>query len=205
MSIYDWISIGIACFIGAASPGPSLLIIIYHNTTKGMMPAMICALGHGVGIFIYAILTILGIKYFFITFPNILLLVKIVGIVFLLFISFQMLLFKNSKPGLDRLSPINLQKYNSLTLGILTALTNPKVILFFGAIFSQFIKEDLTLNDKLLISVVASSIDAIWYMIIVFVSTFTLSNYLKKYKKLTINCFGLLLIFITSIMIKKIF
>ena len=116
-----------------------------------------------------------------------------------------MLLFKNNKPGLDRLSPINLQKYNSLTLGILTALTNPKVILFFGAIFSQFIKEDLTLNDKLLISVVASSIDAIWYIIIVFVSTFTLSNYLKKYKKLTINCFGLLLIFITSIMIKKIF
>ena len=205
MSIYDWISIGIACFIGAASPGPSLLIIIYHNSTKGMMPAMICALGHGVGIFIYALLTILGIKLFFTNFPNILFLVKVLGIIFLFFISIQMLMFKNDNQNFDKLSSINVQNYNSLTLGILTALINPKVILFFGAIFSQFIKVELTLNDKFLISLLASSIDAFWYMIVVFVSTFTISSYLKKYKKLTINFFGLLLIFTTFIMIKKIF
>ena len=205
MSIYDWISIGIACFIGAASPGPSLLIIIYHNSTKGMMPAMICAFGHGVGIFIYAILTILGIKLFFTNFPNILFLVKVLGIIFLFFISIQMLMFKNDNQNFDKLSSINVQNYNSLTLGILTALINPKVILFFGAIFSQFIKVELTLNDKFLISLLASSIDAFWYMIVVFVSTFTISSYLKKYKKLTINFFGLLLIFTTFIMIKKIF
>ncbi len=205
MSIYDWISIGIACFIGAASPGPSLLIIIYHNSTKGMMPAMICALGHGVGIFIYALLTILGIKLFFTNFPNILFLVKVLGIIFLFFISIQMLMFKNDNQNFDKLSSINVQNYNSLTLGILTALINPKVILFFGAIFSQFIKVELTLNDKFLISLLASSIDAFWYMIVVFVSTFTISSYLKKNKKLTIKFFGLLLIFTTFIMIKKIF
>ena len=88
MSIYDWISIAIACFIGAASPGPSLLIIIYVNTTKGMMQAIICSIGHGIGIFIYAILTVLGINYFFINFPNILLLVKILGIIFSKFAPF---------------------------------------------------------------------------------------------------------------------
>ncbi len=205
MSIFDWISIGIACFIGAASPGPSLLIIIYHNSSKGMIPGMVCAFGHGVGIFIYAILTILGIKYFFTNFPNILFLVKVLGIIFLFFISIQMLMFKNDNQDFDKLSSINLQSYNSLTLGILTALINPKVILFFGAIFSQFIKVELTLNDKLLISLLASSIDAFWYMIVVFVSTFTISNYLKRYKKLTIKFFGLLLILTIFIMIKKIF
>ena len=205
MSIYDWISIAIACFIGAASPGPSLLIIIYLNTTKGMMQAIICSIGHGIGIFIYAILTVLGINYFFINFPNILLLVKILGIIFLLFISVQMIMFKNNTQNLDRFASINTQKYNSLTLGILTALINPKVILFFGAIFSQFIKVELTLNYKIMISILASSIDAVWYIIVVYISSFTISNYIKKYKKITVNCFGLILIFTTFVMIKKIF
>lgn len=205
MSIYDWISIAIACFIGAASPGPSLLIIIYLNTTKGMMQAIICSIGHGIGIFIYAILTVLGINYFFINFPNILLLVKILGIIFLLFISVQMIMFKNNTQNLDRFASIDAQKYNSLTLGILTALINPKVILFFGAIFSQFIKVELTLNYKVMISILASSIDAVWYIIVVYISSFTISNYIKKYKKITVNCFGLILIFTTFVMIKKIF
>ena len=205
MSIYDWISIAIACFIGAASPGPSLLIIIYVNTTKGMMQAIICSIGHGIGIFIYAILTVLGINYFFINFPNILLLVKILGIIFLLFISVQMIMFKNNTQNLDRFASIDAQKYNSLTLGILTALINPKVILFFGAIFSQFIKVELTLNYKIMISILASSIDAVWYIIVVYISSFTISNYIKKYKKITVNCFGLILIFTTFVMIKKIF
>ena len=205
MSIYDWISIAIACFIGAASPGPSLLIIIYVNTTKGMMQAIICSIGHGIGIFIYAILTVLGINYFFINFPNILLLVKILGIIFLLFISVQMIMFKNNTQNLDRFASIDAQKYNSLTLGILTALINPKVILFFGAIFSQFIKVELTLNYKVMISILASSIDAVWYIIVVYISSFTISNYIKKYKKITVNCFGLILIFTTFVMIKKIF
>ena len=205
MSIYDWISIAIACFIGAASPGPSLLIIIYVNTTKGMMQAIICSIGHGIGIFIYAILTVLGINYFFINFPNILLLVKILGIIFLLFISVQMIMFKNNTQNLDSFASIDAQKYNSLTLGILTALINPKVILFFGAIFSQFIKVELTLNYKIMISILASSIDAVWYIIVVYISSFTISNYIKKYKKITVNCFGLILIFTTFVMIKKIF
>ena len=179
MSIYDWISIAIACFIGAASPGPSLLIIIYVNTTKGMMQAIICSIGHGIGIFIYAILTVLGINYFFINFPNILLLVKILGIIFLLFISVQMIMFKNNTQNLDRFASIDAQKYNSLTLGILTALINPKVILFFGAIFSQFIKVELTLNYKIMISILASSIDAVWYIIVVYISSFT--NVVRNY------------------------
>ena len=116
-----------------------------------------------------------------------------------------MIMFKNNTQNLDRFASINTQKYNSLTLGILTALINPKVILFFGAIFSQFIKVELTLNYKIMISILASSIDAVWYIIVVYISSFTISNYIKKYKKITVNCFGLILIFTTFVMIKKIF
>ena len=96
---------------------------------------------------------------------------------------------------------INLQNYNSLTFGILTALINPKVILFFGAIFSQFLKPELELDNKLLISLLASLIDSIWYILVVFISTLTISKYLKKYKQMTIKGLGIILSITTIIMI----
>ncbi len=202
MSIIDWISIGIACFVGAASPGPSLLIIIYLASSKGVFSGIIFSVGHGIGIFIYALLTALGVKYFFENFPQILFLIKILGILFLFFISIKMILFKESQD--ETLSKINLQNYNSLTFGILTALINPKVILFFGAIFSQFLKPELELDNKLLISLLASLIDAIWYILVVFISTLTISKYLKKYKQMTIKGLGIILSITTIIMIMKI-
>ena len=203
MSIVDWISIAIACFVGAASPGPSILIIVYHSSTKGAFKGIICSIGHGIGIFIYALITALGVKYFFESFPQILFLIKIFGILFLFFISVQMFLYKETHD--EKLSKINLQNYNSLTLGIVTALINPKVILFFGAIFSQFLKPELDLENKLLISCLASLIDAIWYILVVFLSTLTISTYLIKYKQITVKCLGIILFTATIIMIMKIF
>ena len=89
MSIYDWVSITLTCFIGAASPGPSLLIIIFIANSKGFLSAAITAIGHGIGIFIYAILCALGLVYFFTSFPKLLVIIKIFGIVFLLFLGIK--------------------------------------------------------------------------------------------------------------------
>jgi len=49
MSLLDWLTIAITCFIGAAAPGPSLLIILYLSSTKGLYPSIMTALGHGIG------------------------------------------------------------------------------------------------------------------------------------------------------------
>ena len=204
MTFIDWISIGIACFIGAASPGPSLLIIIFHTSSKGIIQGFLFSVGHGIGVFIYAMLSVLGIKFFFTNFPEVLFCIKIVGIFFLLFLGIKMIIYKNKNQEENLLSKINFQNYNSLSLGIFTSLINPKVILFFGAIFSQFIKIDLNLSDKFFISLLASLIDAIWYAIIVFLSTLTISNVFKKYKKITINALGFVLVLITLMMILKI-
>ena len=202
MTIYDWISIGLACFIGAASPGPSMLVIIYINSTKGLLSAIIASIGHGIGIFIYAIATALGMKYFLIQFPNALLFIKVFGILFLFFISFKMLFFKIENTNVVH-SKTFVQNYNSFNVGTLVALINPKIILFFGAVFSQFIKNDFNFNDKFLISILAAFIDTLWYVILAVSSHYFISSYFKKYKRRLVNSFGLLLILTTLIIIKN--
>ena len=58
MGIYEWLSIALICVAGATTPGPSVLVIIYINNTRGFLSGIIASLAHGLGIFIYALISI---------------------------------------------------------------------------------------------------------------------------------------------------
>ena len=51
MGIYEWLSIALICVVGATTPGPSILVIIYINNTRGFLSGIIASLAHGIGIF----------------------------------------------------------------------------------------------------------------------------------------------------------
>ena len=46
------------------------------------------------------------------------------------------------------------------------ALSNPKVALFFAALFSQFIQPDARVKTQLIIATTAAVIDALWYTVV---------------------------------------
>ncbi len=198
MSLLDWLTIAITCFIGAAAPGPSLLIILYLSSTKGLYPSIMTALGHGIGIFIYAIICAVGINFFILQFPNILSLIQMLGIIFLFYLGTMMLQYR----GVENIKQkdIKFENFNFISIGIFTALINPKVILFFGAIFSQFMSLDLKTNEKLLISLLAAIIDSIWYILVAYISTFAISRFFVKHKTITINLMGMTLIILAVIL-----
>jgi threonine/homoserine/homoserine lactone efflux protein len=50
--------------------------------------------------------------------------------------------------------------------GLVIALSNPKVAVFFAALFSQFIQPDATLKTQLVIATTAATIDALWYTVV---------------------------------------
>jgi threonine/homoserine/homoserine lactone efflux protein len=46
------------------------------------------------------------------------------------------------------------------------AFFNPKILIFFVAIFSQFIKTDMSIADRLIIAIMAGIIDTTWYVLV---------------------------------------
>ena len=62
MSIYEWLSLTLICVAGVTTPGPSVLIIIYVNNAKGFLSGIIASIAHGLGIFIYALISIYTIS-----------------------------------------------------------------------------------------------------------------------------------------------
>ena len=61
MNIYEWLTIVSICLIGAITPGPSLIIILYITNAKGLLSGITASIGHGFGILLYAILSIYSI------------------------------------------------------------------------------------------------------------------------------------------------
>ena len=61
MPLNDWASLAIICILGAFSPGPSLVVILALTATNGRNAGNIASLGHGFGIFVYALLSATGL------------------------------------------------------------------------------------------------------------------------------------------------
>ncbi len=61
MSLQDWFYLGVVCFLGACSPGPSLVALLGFVSSEGKRSGISFSIGHGFGVFLYALLSSLGL------------------------------------------------------------------------------------------------------------------------------------------------
>ena len=202
MSTFLWIQLIVTCFLGAVSPGPSLLLIVKNSISYGKTNGIITGIAHGIGIFIYAILTILGIAFLYTKYPILIKIISFSLVLYLIYISYK-IFFTEEEIDLER---DNKQKYNqNFTDGFMIAFLNPKITIFFGALFSQFVNDELTNLEKFQMAFVASFIDMIWYT---FVSLIVGNSLIRKNfnnTKVFNKISSIILIFISIYILVKIF
>lgn len=61
MTLATWLTVVTICILGAMSPGPSLALVLKQTLTGGRRNGIMTALSHGIGVGIYAFLSILGL------------------------------------------------------------------------------------------------------------------------------------------------
>ena len=86
MSIFEWFTIFLVCSIGAMVPGPSLIIILYIANTKDFISSVIASIGHGIGILIYALISIFSISFIIKIAPFTIQIIQFIGAMFLIYI-----------------------------------------------------------------------------------------------------------------------
>ena len=202
MSTFLWIQLIVTCFLGAVSPGPSLLLIVKNSISYGKTNGIITGIAHGIGIFIYAILTILGIAFLYTKYPILIKIISFSLVLYLIYISYK-IFFTEEEIDLEK---DNKQKYNqNFTDGFMIAFLNPKITIFFGALFSQFVNDELTNLEKFQMAFAASFIDMIWYT---FVSLIVGNSLIRKNfnnTKVFNKISSIILIFISIYILVKIF
>ena len=200
MNNFFWVQFAAICLIGAMSPGPSMALIIRNSIKYGRISGILFSLGHAIGIGVYATVSVLGLQ--FILTNNLFLFnaIQFCGSVFLLILGILFL-----RDTAHNLSLENEQKnVNSFMQGFAISILNPKILIWFAAIFSQFIEISSTNFVKLAMVLIASSIDGLWYIILTIVVTgFGLKQFLEHNTNIIQKISGVVLISISIIILHK--
>ena len=194
MSWSQWLSLALVCLLGAMSPGPSLSVVVRHTVVAGTRAGVACAVAHGCGIFCWALLMVSGLGAILLTQPALFDTVRYLGAAFLFYLGCRAVLSDPMDVSVTEVDA-RLAGRRAGWEGFLLALSNPKVAVFFAALFSQFIRPEATLAEQLMIASTAGAIDIMWYIIV----AATLSNKMilervKSRAALLNRCFGAILI-----------
>ena len=193
MTFFIWSQLALVCLLGAMSPGPSLALIIRNSINFSRLAGIFTSLGHGMGIGIYATFAVIGLGFIIQKSEAIFFIIQVCGSLFLMLLG---LLFVFTKKNASESSSYQIHS-NSFAQGFAIAIINPKILIFFIAIYSQFINADAELIEKTILVSTSAIIDAIWYIFVsVLVTGYGLKEFLFNNRHVIQKIIGALLIFI---------
>ena len=201
MDTYSLIILAFVCASGAISPGPSLAVVIKNTIDGGRTQGILTGVGHGLGLTIYAFIAVMGLSSIIVGKQSVFVFIQILGSLWLAYIGYIMI---KSTPSI---LPNKHSKSNSKGFleGFMISFLNPKILVFFAAIFSQFINMDITNADKAVIVAIAGIIDTLWYVCVAVMLSKSSLLYKLKANSLLINrMVGFILVCISfSIIIRQ--
>ncbi len=201
MSFFIWLQFALVCAIGAMSPGPSLAVVIRNNINYNRLSGIMTSIGHGLGIGLYATLALLGLGFVLQTNPILFLIIQILGLIFLFVLGLIFIFQKQSKEKIND----DQNQLNPFLQGILVAIINPKILVWFTAIYSQFLSTEASIFFNTTLILTASIIDAIWYIIVSIVITgYGIKSFLISKKKLIQKITGSILLVIALVLLYNI-
>lgn len=202
MTASAWLSLLAICVLGAISPGPTLAVVMKNTIQGSKTHGLATAVAHAAGVGIYAFSVAAGIGVVIIQSPVLFKGVTWGGAAYLMWLG-----IKSIRSQASLLNGTSFS--NSLTLkqaaidGFLITFLNPKIAVFFLALFSQFVTPQTTLTTQALMALMATLCDGTWYCTVASVAGHDkVLPFLRK-KAALINrlCGGLLILVALRILI----
>lgn len=128
----------VACFALTASPGPDMLLIAARSVAQGRSAGIVTYLGVAAGSFCHALALAVGLSQLFLAVPYAYDAVRFAGAAYLLFLAWQAFAQRGGFDG-STAAPRPRSLWVVFRQGMVTNLLNPKVALFFLALFPQFV------------------------------------------------------------------
>ena len=162
MDLKSLIGLSFVCVMGAISPGPSLAVVVRNTISGGRRQGVMTGLGHGLGFFIYAFIAVMSLASLILSNENIFKIIQLAGVLVLMCIGYKMVdLSMIGKPEKEESG-----ERKGFLEGFMIAFLNPKILVFLVAVFSQFIVQEMTNYDRLIMAFIAGAIDTTWYVLV---------------------------------------
>lgn len=197
MELHDWGTLAGLCAAGAASPGPSLVLVLGWAARAGRGAAVGAALGHGLGVGIYAAGAAAGLGAALAASPVLAAAVQLAGALWLGRLAWG--LMRPRAPagaaGPGAAGAAGGGPARAAREGFLLAFLNPKIAVFFLALFAPWSARAAGLGERLAMGLLAGCIDAGWYALVaVAAGGAALARALERHRARVDRAFGVLLL-----------
>lgn len=145
------------------SPGPSLAVILNNTLSGGKSTGIYTSLLHGLGVGSYALLVVTTTSLALQSYSSIESILEIGGAGLLCWLAIRSWPRRTSQNFQDEVNKTYIWN------GLLIVLFNPKITIFFLAIFSPSLGTIFGWQNWLGLAVMVGVIDAVWYILVVLV------------------------------------
>ena len=139
--ITDILVFALAALLMVLSPGPNMIYLISRSLSQGKNAGIISLFGVMCGFLFHILMVSFGLTAIFFAVPYAFVVVKFLGVGYLLYLAYNSVRSKNKIFDADQ----NLKKdkpFKLFNIGLMTNVLNPKMAVFYLSFFPQFIKPE---------------------------------------------------------------
>jgi homoserine/homoserine lactone efflux protein len=148
MNIETILTFSVVAWLAILSPGPAILLALRNGVASGLRAVIWSSLGNVTGIFVLSAAAMLGLGVLLKSSALLFGAVKLLGALYLFYVGLRHLLGRSSVLSVSADQSASAKTPTRFALSreaFLLAVTNPKPILFFTALFPQFINPNVPL------------------------------------------------------------
>lgn len=128
-----------ALLLGAISPGPSFVFVVRTAVAQSRTEGLAAALGMGVGAMIFGALAVLGLRTLMLEGGLLFTALKVAGGLYLVYLAWQIWRHAAEPIAVTTGGDTPARPGRAFLLGLLTQLSNPKIVAVFGAVFAALL------------------------------------------------------------------
>ncbi|GGO87609.1 amino acid efflux permease RhtB family protein [Marinobacterium nitratireducens] len=166
----EWMLFAGISLLGAMLPGANMAIVLRNTLNGGLRSGFVTAAGLATALLIHASLSLVGIAALISQSPALFGAIRWLGGAYLLYMGVVYLLSSRKKSP-DAVSDVRTGGRNAFAEGLLISLFNPKVLLFFLAMFSQVLEQDLSQAWLALYGLTPVTVEFCWLALVVVLLT----------------------------------
>ncbi len=180
-------------------PGPDILYLISQSVLYGKKRGFLVSLGLVTGLLFHTLIVAFGLASIIKIYPNIIFVIKILGSIYIAYLGF--ISIRQSNIISSNIESYIREGYGGFLKGLIMNLLNPKVSLFFLAVFPGFLfSQSLSVQFQFMILGCIFFIQAlIVFIIVTILSSFYFKSLKKSFalRKLILKLQGIILIIIS--------
>jgi len=147
------------------TPGPATALVVRNALRGGTRAAWATTAGNSTGIVLWALASVLGISALVAASETAFVVLKVAGAVVLVWLGLQA--WSRARAGLPAAEPPARAGRSRYREGLLTSFANPKLAVFFVALFPQFVPDgQAVLPASLLMATIIIALDTVWFTVL---------------------------------------